>query len=211
MLVIWNERARPLRARRGAERCVMSSPANTIRPASGRRLPASWPMKVVLPAPFGPMMACVSPSRTSKSMPSVARSAPKVLTKFLTSSIGLVEDAGEAAAEEDDRQHEQRPEDHLPVLRPSREEGLDEEQREGAEHRPGGARYAAEDHHEHDVARLLPAHESRRDVVRMVAVERAGQSAHRPGNDERRQAVGEGRKAHGARTPLVGLASPQHH
>src|SRR5258707_1061445 len=128
MLVIWNERARPLRARCGARSAVTSSPAKAMRPLSGRRSPASWPMKVVLPAPFGPMMACVSPSRTSKSMPSVARSAPKVLTKLLTSSIGLVEDAGEAAAEEDDRQHEQRAEDHLPVLRPSREQGLDEEQ-----------------------------------------------------------------------------------
>src|SRR5260221_6964935 len=194
MLVIWKERARLLRARGGAGSAVTSSPAKAMRPLSGRRSPASWPMKVVLPAPFGPMMACVSPSRTSKSMPSVARSAPKVLTSWRTSRIeasriGLVQDAGEAAAEEDDRQHEQRAEDHLPVLRPSREQVLDEEQREGAEHRPGGARHAAEDHHEHDVARLLPAHESRRDVVRMVAVERAGQAAHRPGNDERRQAI----------------------
>src|SRR6185503_21030779 len=123
MLVIWNERARPLRARRGAGSSVMSSPANTMRPASGRRLPASWLMKVVLPAPFGPITACVSPSRTSRSMPSDARSAPKAFTRPRTarrdSRIGLVEDPRQAAAEKDDGEHEQRPEDHLPVLGPA--------------------------------------------------------------------------------------------
>src|SRR6266581_6420529 len=133
MLVIWNERARPLRARRGAGRCVMSSPANRMRPASGRRLPASWPMKVVLPAPFGPMMACVSPSRTSRSMPSVARKAPKLFVSPLTSSIGLVEDARQAAAEKDDGNNQQRAEDHLPVLGPPGEEVFEEQQRKGAE------------------------------------------------------------------------------
>src|SRR5712691_8094654 len=149
MLVIWKERARPLRARRGAGRCVMSSPPKTMRPPSGRRLPASWPMKVVLPAPFGPMMAWVSPSRTSRSMPSVARSAPKLLVNPLTSSIWLVEDPRQAAAEEDHREDEERPEDHLPVLRPAREQVFHEQQSKGAEYRPRGARHAAEDHHEH--------------------------------------------------------------
>src|SRR3989441_4374818 len=128
MLVIWNERARPLRARRGAGRWVMSSPANRMRPPSGRRLPASWPMKVVLPAPFGPMIACVSPSRTSRSMPSVVRSAPKLLVNPLTSSIRLVEDPRQAAAEEDHREYEQRAEDHLPVLRPAGEQVFHEQQ-----------------------------------------------------------------------------------
>src|SRR5262245_40678398 len=110
-----------MRARLGAEKAVMSAPAKRTVPPSGRRLPASWPMKVVLPAPFGPITAWVSPSLTSKSMPSVARSAPKLLTRPRTSSIGFGKDARQAAAEEDDREHEQRAEDHLPVLRPSRE------------------------------------------------------------------------------------------
>src|SRR6185295_16968338 len=156
MLVIWNERARPLRARRGAGSSVMSSPANTMRPASGRRLPASWLMKVVLPAPFGPITACVSPSRTSKSMPSLARSAPKFFVSPRASSIGLVEDPRQTVAEEDDREHEERPEDHLPVLGPAFQHLLDQEQREGSQHGPGGARHAAQDHHEHQLARLQP-------------------------------------------------------
>src|SRR6187455_911791 len=119
-----------MRARRGADRAVMSAPAKRTEPASGRRLPASWLMKVVLPAPFGPITAWVSPSATSKSMPSLAFRAPKFFTRLLTSSIGLVEDAGESTAEEDHREDQQWAEDHLPVLGPALEQLLDEQQRE---------------------------------------------------------------------------------
>src|SRR4051794_8162559 len=152
MLVIWNERASPLRARRGAGSAVMSSPAKRMRPASGLRLPASCAMNVVLPAPLGPITACVSPSTTSKSMASDALRAPKLLQRLRTSSIGLVEDPCESAAEEDDRENEERPEDHLPMLGPALEHLLDQDQRERAKHRAGSARHAAEDHHEHQVA-----------------------------------------------------------
>src|SRR6185436_93599 len=211
MLVIWNERARPMRARRGAGRRVMSSPAKRMLPPSGSSMPASWPMSVVLPAPFGPMMASVSPSRTSRSTPSVARSAPKLFVRARTSSIGLAEDAGEAAAEEDDREDEQRAHDDLPVLDPAlrlqAEKRLDqllaEKEGERADHGPGGRRHAAEDHHEHQVARLLPGHQARGDVVGVVAVKRAGEPAHRAGDDERRQAVRVRREADGARARLV--------
>src|ERR1700682_2429543 len=127
MLVIWKERASPRLARLWAGRAVMSSPAKRIRPASGRRLPASWAISVVWPAPFGPMTACVSPSRTSRSMPSLARSAPKLLDRPVTSSIGLVENSGEAALQEDHREHEQRTEDDLPVLGPALQHLLDQQ------------------------------------------------------------------------------------
>src|SRR2546430_16195152 len=127
----------------------MSSPANRMVPAVGRRFPASWLMKVVLPAPLGPITACVSPSATWKSMPSLARSAPNLLQRPFTSSIGLEEDAGQAAAEEDHRKDEQRAEDHLPVLGPALQHLLDEQQRERPEDRAGGAGHAAPGHHEH--------------------------------------------------------------
>src|SRR5688572_4988543 len=176
MLVIWKERASPLRARFCAGRRVMSSPAKRTLPASGSRLPASWLMKVVLPAPLGPITACVSPSVTSKSMPSHARSAPKLLvnprTRRRDSRIGFVEDPGEAAPEENDREDEQRAHQHRPVLGPVAlaEKGRDpveeqlqhllgEDEGESPEHGPGGARDAAEDHHEHQVAGVLPAHD----------------------------------------------------
>src|SRR4051794_11958156 len=166
MLVIWNERARPFLARLGAESGVTSSPAKTMWPESGRRLPASWLMKVVLPAPFGPMIACVSPSRTARSIPSVARSAPKDFTSRRTSSIGTRQQAGEAALEEDDGEDQQRPKDDRPVFRVALEELLEKDQRKGAEHRSRGAGDTAQDHHEHEVTRLHPAHQPRRYVVR---------------------------------------------
>src|SRR6185295_17637167 len=184
MLVIWNERARPLRARRGAGSSVMSSPANTMRPASGRRLPASWLMKVVLPAPFGPIRACVSPSFTSKSMPSLARSAPKLLVSALTSSIRLLEQAREPALEEQHREHQERAEDHLPVLGPLRQRVLQREQRKRAEHRSGAGAHAAEDRHEHDLARAGPVHVLRGDEAGLVGEQRAGEAAHRAGDGE---------------------------
>src|SRR5437588_1745747 len=166
----------------------MSSPAKRMRPASGRRSPASWLMKVVLPAPFGPMSACVSPSATWKSMPSLARSAPKLLKRPFTSSIGLEEDTGQAAAEEDHRKDQQRAEDHLPVLGPALQRFLDEQQRERPEDRAGGAGHAAQDHHEHHLARLVPGHQSGSDVAGMVGVQGACHAAHRAGDGEGGQA-----------------------
>ena len=47
-------------------RPVMSSPLNTMRPAVGRSTPVRQLKKVLLPAPFGPMMARISPRWTSK-------------------------------------------------------------------------------------------------------------------------------------------------
>src|SRR3974390_249574 len=128
MLVIWKERARPLRARAGAGSAVTSSPAKRTSPRSGRSSPASWPMRVVLPAPFGPMIACVSPSRTSSSTPSLASRAPKVLVRPRTSRMLLIlrEDrAGQPAPDEEYREHEKRPEVQLHVRGTPREQVLE--------------------------------------------------------------------------------------
>src|SRR3981081_3487315 len=182
MLVIWKERANPRRARAGAESAVMSSPAKRTRPRSGRRSPASWLISVVLPAPFGPMMAWVSPSRISRLTSSHASSAPKLLVRPLTSSrilfILAEEQSREAAPEEEHREHQQRPDDQLPVPGPARESVLDQEQRKGAEHRPGDAPHAAEDHHEHELARARPVHELGREVRGVADEKRPRGPAH---------------------------------
>src|SRR2546427_11505396 len=187
MLAIWKERANPRRARAGAESAVMSSPAKRTRPRSGRRLPASWLISVVLPAPFGPMMAWVSPSRTSRLTSSLASSAPKLFVRPRTSSRALFilaeEQSREAAPEEEHRQHQQRTQDQLPVLRPARERVLDQEQREGAEHRPDDTPHAAEDHHEHELARARPVHELGREVRGVIDEQRPGEPAR---SEERR-------------------------
>ena len=78
--VIWNERARPSRARAGIGSAVTSRPSKWMCPASGASAPEIWWMSVVLPAPFGPMMACVSPASTSRLRRSVTLSAPNDLS-----------------------------------------------------------------------------------------------------------------------------------
>src|SRR6266536_2910831 len=146
MLVIWNERAKPRCERAGAESAVMSSPAKRTRPRSGTRSPASWPISVVLPAPFGPMIACVSPSSTSRSTLSLASSAPKLLVRPRTSSRTLFilaeEQSREAALEEEHREHQQRTQDQLPVLGPARERVFDQEQPERVQFMNSGVKYA---------------------------------------------------------------------
>jgi hypothetical protein len=45
-------------------------------PASFLTSPTIWLISVVLPAPLGPMMACTSPARTSRSTWSVTSRPP---------------------------------------------------------------------------------------------------------------------------------------
>ena len=81
--VIWNERARPLATRCGMVSPVMSSPAKRIVPAFGAISPESWAIAVVLPAPFGPISAWISPSATSRFRLSVAVRPPEPLDQAL--------------------------------------------------------------------------------------------------------------------------------
>ena len=78
----------PSRARRCGGKAVMSRPFRAMRPVSGGSSPASWEMKVVLPAPFGPITACTSPRRTSISISSLAISAPNRLVRPSTARTG---------------------------------------------------------------------------------------------------------------------------
>jgi hypothetical protein len=55
----------------------MSSPLKTMRPDVGRNTPVRQLKKVLLPAPFGPMMACTSFAAISKLTPDSALSPPK--------------------------------------------------------------------------------------------------------------------------------------
>ena len=45
---------------------VMSSPSNMMRPLLGRSTPVRQLKNVLLPAPFGPMMACTLSRASSK-------------------------------------------------------------------------------------------------------------------------------------------------
>ena len=101
MLVIWNERARPSRARSAVARRVMSRPAKRTVPASGVSSPVSWPISVVLPAPFGPISAWVSPVRMLSVTLSVATSAPNDLYRPSTCSRSFTHDPAPGLASAD--------------------------------------------------------------------------------------------------------------
>src|SRR4051812_3423259 len=71
----------------------MSAPAKKMRPVSGARLPEICAIKVVLPAPFGPINAWTSPGATASVTRSVATMPPKRLSSPSSrrsgSAIGL--------------------------------------------------------------------------------------------------------------------------
>src|SRR5215510_5954576 len=66
----------------------MSMPWKPIVPASLPSIPEIKPIRVVLPAPFGPMRACTSPAVSSSVTPSTATTPPKRLLRFLSESTG---------------------------------------------------------------------------------------------------------------------------
>ena len=79
---IWNVRARPRAADvlgRLRRRCA--APSKRMSPASGLNTPAMRLNSVVLPAPFGPMTAKISPGATASDTSSTATSPRK---RFVT-------------------------------------------------------------------------------------------------------------------------------
>src|SRR6186713_2698215 len=110
----------------------ISRPPSETLPECGSRWPVSWLISVVLPAPFGPMMACSSPLATSSETLSVAVMPPKRRTSFSTRSRGSAtieppEQAHDAAAAEQHDQQQQRPHDQRPIFGQLRQEFLQQQ------------------------------------------------------------------------------------
>jgi len=78
---IWKERTSPARARSWTGDPCSDFPSKTISPDVASSTPVSRLTKVVLPAPFGPMMPTISPLSTSKSIPSTALRSPNSLVR----------------------------------------------------------------------------------------------------------------------------------
>src|SRR5690349_165805 len=214
--VIWNVRARPSALRRCTGSEVMSRSANSIRPDCGAISPAIWLTSVVLPAPFGPMTACSSPSSTASAMSSQATTPPKRrVSPSMRSSVSVTRGAPQqpvdATAGEQDDDQEQRTEQDLPVFGDTGENLFQHQERHRADERPEHRPHAAEHHHDDEVARAGPVHHGRADEIRVVGKQRAGQSAHRPGNDEAREAITVSGKADRSHAPFVGTAPLDHH
>src|SRR6202035_2645744 len=87
----------------------------------GGSWPVNWLISVVLPAPFGPMMACNSPLATSSETLSVATMPPNRSTRFSTRSKGSAmaqppQQPVDAAAPEQHDQQQQRAHDQRPIF-----------------------------------------------------------------------------------------------
>src|SRR5215212_1237114 len=117
----------------------MSRPAKRIRPACGESSPVSCPISVVLPAPFGPMMACNSPSDTVRLTSSDAATPPKRLVSpsIASSGSGMAQPqhAVDAAARVKNDQQKQRPNDDLRVFGDAGERLFEHQQRDRADQR----------------------------------------------------------------------------
>src|SRR5438309_5161633 len=105
----------------------MSRPASLIVPECGVSCPMSWLINVVLPEPFGPMIACNSPFATSSETWSVATMPPNRRTSFSTRSKGSAiaqppQQAVDAATPEQHDQEQQRTQDQRPIFRHPRQE-----------------------------------------------------------------------------------------
>src|SRR5258708_15443881 len=175
----------------------MSRPSKRIAPLSLPRLPEIWPIKVVLPAPFGPIRACTSPRFTSSVTSSVAITPPKRFeTSFSSSMLPPREHAGDAVgSEEHDRKQrgadpqacvllivgEYRGE---PVDAVVGDQVLEPEQRRRADHPAPEPSHAAHDHHHHERARLRPVQHVRVHVLAVARHEAPPEPAPGPPPDQ---------------------------
>ena len=85
----WNEREMPSRVMARDGMPVMSLSSNWIEPFEGERWPVIMLTKVVLPAPFAPMMPTVCCAGTSTEMSRAATTEPKVFSRSRTERIAL--------------------------------------------------------------------------------------------------------------------------
>src|SRR5574338_570647 len=160
---------------------AMSWPRNRMRPESGASSPNNWPINVVLPAPLGPITAWISPGSTSRLRSSVAASAPNDLRRRSTDSRGSAMDARPAEQpamqslrrvehdqDQDCAQHELPVIGHVAEQAAHAEELAEQQEHHGAHDRADQRTHAAEDHHDHDLARDAPLHDVRADEQRLV-------------------------------------------
>src|SRR5665647_1257607 len=151
----------------------MSRPAILMVPECGVSCPISWLISVVLPAPFGPMIACNSPWATSSETWSVAMMPPNRRTSFSTRSKGSAtieppQQAVDAAAPEQHDRQQERSQDQRPIFRHLRQEFLQHQIDDRPDHRAEQRAHAAEDHHHHQIAGAGPVHHGRADEVGVV-------------------------------------------
>src|SRR6267142_7011899 len=178
-------------------------------PEFGGSCPVSWLISVVLPAPFGPMIACSSPFATSSETWSVAITPPNRRTSFSTRSKGSAtaqppEQPHDAAAPEQHDQQQKRAHDQRPVFRHLRQGLFQQQIDDRADYRAEQRTHAAEDDHHHEVTGTGPVHHGRTDKVRVVRKQRTGEATHGAGDYKADQPVAVGGKPDRLHALLVG-------
>src|SRR4051794_17061413 len=138
----------PRAARLAGPSREITRPANAIVPASGRSSPARAETSVVLPAPFGPMTAWISPGMTESVTSASAGSPPnRLLSPDIASSASAIAVPALAVPADPDQaeqarfrtQHDddqQWAEQCRPVLGPARQHAFEQQIGGGAEYRP---------------------------------------------------------------------------
>src|SRR5713226_3663900 len=196
ILVRWNERPMPSRQTSWGGSLVMSRPFRTTVPASGRRWPVMRLKNVVLPAPFGPMIAAIWPRATPRVTPATAWQPSNALRTSRTSSMARAQarhrgrqrpDDAAREGEEDHGQH--RAEDEGPVLGVRGELLVQHEQDERAHRGAPEAPHPAEQRHDQHLGRLRPVGEVGEDAAVEDAEEATAEPGEHPRDDEGDQLV----------------------
>src|SRR5688572_3777388 len=165
-------------------------------PASGTISPANWPISVVLPAPFGPIMACSSPDGTARTMSSDAMTPPKRLVRPLISrrASGTAQPSDhaiDAASREQDDAQQHRTQNDLPIFRDAGQDLFKYQQCNGAHDRTQHGSHAAQHSHNDEIAGAGPMHHGRADEIGVIGEQDAGQAADRSGDHEADEAIAE--------------------
>src|SRR5262245_34580198 len=196
--MFWKVRQMPSAVRRYDASSPISRPAKRMCPASGPRAPVTRLKNVVLPAPFGPMIAWTPPASTARSSFERTTSFPKLRESPSTASSGTLtaqRDPGQQGRveqslrpHEHQGQDEQAVEDLAPVFYPAQELRQHRKDR-GPDDGAPEARETAKDRVEHHEERAPDAEGLRIDEECVVGVERAAE----PGDHAARR---EGRQLH---------------
>src|SRR5262249_38240759 len=145
-----------------------------------------WLIRVVFPAPFGPITACSSPGSISSVTPSVTTSPPKFFCTSLISSTASVtappssDGAGKAEkspGQKHNNEPKQRTEDSLPLFGDAAPYFFDEKIARSADDRAIQAANPAEQNHDDQFARTLPRHIRRADELGRIGKQETGESA----------------------------------
>src|SRR5690606_34158995 len=234
-LTTWKVRPIPAAQTWSGRQPPISWPRKRIRPSSGGITPATRLKSVVLPAPFGPMSATISPRRTASEALATARRPRKLLETPATSSRVSVDSGivvipraleaqapGDAGPDAMGHEHDRRAQgDAVEDLLDARdlvpgefERRIDafrhQRQHRRAEHRPEQGADAADDRRHEDLDRAADVEDLLgKQVVVVEGEEHAGQRGHARRDLHGVHLVAEDVDAGGARRLLVVADRPE--